>query len=102
MKGSNDYQDYRYDDHGNLVERTFPQRGIKFVTKYDSVGREVESLKYTQEKLESVTRSTYENNRQGDWIKRHETCWFASSPDEGFTPWTEYYREINYYGESGN
>jgi FKBP-type peptidyl-prolyl cis-trans isomerase/antitoxin component YwqK of YwqJK toxin-antitoxin module len=98
-KGDHDYQEWKYDSSGHLIEEARPQQGIKFVMKYDSLGRVVENSEYRQGKLDSVLRSTYEDNQHGDWIKRHETFWAANYPDYGFTPWWESYREITYYGE---
>jgi YD repeat-containing protein len=100
-KGDNDYHEYKYDSSGHLIEKTFPQQGRRSVMKYDSLGREVERLEYRQDKLEYTTHSTYGVNERGDWIRRHETIWLAKHPDEGFAPFTEYYREIAYWGEDG-
>lgn len=99
--GDDDFQEYKYDTSGHPTERTFPQQGIKFVMKYDPLGREIEKLEYKQDKLDSATRSTYEDNGHGDWIKRHETFWAASHSDDGFAPFWEHYREITYYSEGG-
>ena len=100
-KGDRHYHEDRYDSSGHLIEKTLPQRGIKDVMKYDSLGREVESLEYRQGKLESAAHSMYEDNERGDWVKRHETIWVANEKDDGFTPLAESYREITYYGEGG-
>jgi antitoxin component YwqK of YwqJK toxin-antitoxin module len=100
-KGDHDYQEYTYDSGGHLIERKFPQQGIRFVMKYGPLGRESESLEYKQGKLEWATHSTYEDNGHGDWIRRHETIWAAKYSEKGFVPWTEYYREITYYGKGG-
>jgi Trypsin-like peptidase domain len=100
-KGERHYREDTYDRSGHLVEKALPEQGIRTVIKYDSLGRETESLEYRHDKLYSTTRSSYEVNQRGDWIKRHETCWFASSPDKGFVPFDEYYREITYYGDEG-
>jgi serine protease Do len=100
-KGDRHYHEDKYDSGGHLIEKTFPQRGIKDVMKYDSLGREVEILEYRQGKLESATHSTYEDNERGDWVQQHETLWVANEKDGGFTPLAEHYRQITYYGESG-
>lgn len=98
-KGDHDYQEYKYDSSGHLVEKTL--QGTRYVMKYDSLGREVEKLGYKQDKQALATHSTYEANGHGDWIRRHETIWLAKYQDKGFVPWEEYYREITYYGEGG-
>jgi hypothetical protein len=100
-KGEHDYQELKYDSGGHLIEKTFPQQDRKFVMKYDSLGREVESLEYRQGKLEYAMHSKYEDNERGDWIKRHETIWLAKYADKGFAPFMEHYREITYWGEGG-
>jgi hypothetical protein len=100
-EGDRSYHEDKYDSSEHIIEKAFPQQGIKYVMKYDSLGREVEKLEYKQDKLEFATRSTYEVNERGDWIRRHETIWLAKHPDKGFAPFTEYYREITYYGEDG-
>jgi hypothetical protein len=99
-RGDPYYQDYKYDNRGRLIERTFPQQGVKYVMKYDAHGREIESSEYRQGKLHSVTRSQYQDNEYGDWIKRHDTVWLASDPSTGFTPEMEQYREITYHFDS--
>jgi hypothetical protein len=100
LKSDPYYQEYTYDSSGYLTERTFPNQKSKYVLRYDTRGREIENQEYLNGKLESVTQSTYEENQHGDWTKRHETCWFSETPDSGFAPWAEYYREITYYGEN--
>lgn len=100
VKGDPEYQQYKYDNAGHLVERTFPQQGLQSLMKYDSRGREIESLEYSRGTLQSVTRSTYEDNEHGDWIKCHQTVWLAKYPNLGFTPWMEQYRQITYYDEN--
>ena len=67
--------------------------------KYDSLGREVDRLEYSQDKLERAWHSTYGENEHGDWVRQHETFWSAKYPDIGFTASAEYYREITYYAE---
>jgi hypothetical protein len=99
LKSDPYYQEYTYDSSGHLIEKTFPNQKSKYVLQYDARGREIENQEYLNGKLESATRSTYEENRHGDWIKKHETCWFAEIPDSGFVPWAEYSREITYWGE---
>ncbi len=101
MKGDLWFQEHKYDSSGYLTELTFPNQNLKSLMKYDSHGREVEESEYKQGKLNSVTRSTYEVNERGDWIKRHETIWGAKYPDLGFNPLAEFYREITYWGEDG-
>jgi serine protease Do len=96
-KGDPNYEEWKYDSAGHLVEQII--HGIKCVWKFDSRGREVELLTYKQDKLDSATHSTYEDNEHGDWIKRNATVWFARYPDLGFNPAAEYRREITYYGE---
>jgi hypothetical protein len=98
-KGDPDYEEWKYDSAGHLVEQTL--HGIKFLRKFDSLGREVELLRYKQDKLDSATHSTYEANEHGDWIKRHDTVWFSKYPDLGFNPQSENHREITYYDEGG-
>lgn len=98
-KGDPNYEEWKYDSAGNLVERTL--HGIKFVGKFDSLGREVEILRYKQDKLDSATHSTYEDNEHGDWIKCHDTVWFSIYPDLGFNPQAEHHRQITYYDEGG-
>jgi len=98
-KGDPNYEEWKYDTAGHLVEQTI--HGIKFVRNFDSLGRQVELLRYMQDKLDSATHSTYEDNEHGDWIKRHDTVWFAKYPDLGFNPEAEYYREITYYADAG-
>jgi serine protease Do len=100
-EGDRDYGENRYDSSGHLIEQTFPHQGRKFVMKHDSLGREIERSQYRQAKLHGVTHSTYEVNERGDWIKQHGTFWLADLPEYGFTPVTESYREITYYGEGG-
>jgi hypothetical protein len=96
-KGDNDYKEYKYNSEGRLIEKTL--QATKYVMKYDSLGREIESSQYKQGKLWFTMHSTYENNERGDWVKRHETLWVAKYPDKGFVPWAEYYREITYWGD---
>ena len=96
-KGDHDYQEYKYDSSGHLIEKTL--QGIKYVMKYDTLGREIESSEYRQDKLWFTIRSTYEGNARGDWIRRHETLWMAKYPEKGFVPWMEYSREIKYWGD---
>lgn len=98
-KGAPSYEAWKYDSAGHLVEQTLGD-GIKYLRKFDSLGRQAELLRYKQDKLDSVTHSTYEDNERGDWIKRHDTVWFAEYPDLGFHPEAEYHREITYWGES--
>ncbi len=95
-KGDQDYQEYKYDSSGHLIEKTL--QGTKYVMKYDTLGREIESSEYRQDRLWFTIRSTYEDNARGDWIRRHETLWMAKYPEKGFVPWMEYYREIKYWG----
>jgi hypothetical protein len=98
-KGDPNYEEWKYDTAGHLAEQTI--HGIKFVRKFDSLGRESELLRYKQDKLDSATHSTYEDNEHGDWIKRHDSVWFAQYPDLGFNPEAEYHREVTYYNEGG-
>jgi trypsin-like peptidase len=97
-KGEPNYEEWKYDNAGHLIEQTI--HGMKCVRKFDSLGREVELLRYKEDKLDSATHSTYENNEHGDWIKRHDTLWFAKYPNFGFSPQSEYQREITYYDAS--
>ncbi len=99
-KGDHHHED-TYDSSGHHTEMSVPERGEKYVVKYDSLGREIESLLYKQGELGLTTHSTYENNERGDWIRRHETGWNPKYPEDGFIPWNEYYREITYYGDGG-
>lgn len=98
-KGDHDYQEYKYDSSGHLIEKTL--RGTKYVMKNDSLGREIESSQYKQDKLWFIMHSAYETNERGDWVKRHETLWMAKYTEKGFVPWMECYREIKYWGEGG-
>ena len=98
-KGANYHSISKYDGQGLEVEFSRPERNYKSVTKYDSHGRETEKLEYQNGKLTTATRSTYEINSHGDWIKRHQTQWDARWPSLGFTPWAEQYRDITYYGD---
>jgi Trypsin-like peptidase domain len=92
---------YRYDSMGHQVEWSIPDQGMKHVIKYDSKGRETDDLEYHHGELYSVVHSKYENNPYGDWIKRHETWWFAKTPNLGWSPWAECHRDITYYAENG-
>jgi serine protease Do len=98
-KGDPNYEEYKYDTAGHPVELTI--HGIKELRKFDSLGRQIELLRYKQDKLYSATHSTYEDNEHGDWIKRHDRVWFAKYPDLGFNPEAELHREITYYDEGG-
>ena len=99
-KGERSFHEDKYDSNGHHTESTFPERGEKWVVKCDSRGREIESSLYRQGELVLITHSTYEDNERDDWIRRHETGWNPKYPEDGFIPWSEYYREITYYSRS--
>jgi hypothetical protein len=101
-KGANYHSSSKYNDLGLEVEFSLPERNYKSLMKYDAQGRETENVEYKDGKLTTDTRSTYEVNANGDWIRRHETQWDARWPSLGFTPWLEQFREITYYGEEKN
>ena len=98
LKGAS-YSISKYDGQGLEVEVSHPARSQKSVMKYDAHGWETERLEYENGNLSTATRSTYEINPNGDWIKKHETGWDARWPSLGFTPSAESYRKITYYGE---
>jgi hypothetical protein len=90
---------YKYDSAGHLVELAIPGQGVKHVIKYDSKGRETDDLEYHHGELDSVLHSKYEVNGHDDWIQRHQTWWFAKTPNLGWAPYLDCRREITYYGE---
>jgi hypothetical protein len=87
----------KYDNRG-LVTEFWPFKGSRNTFDYDDKGRETERRTYLNGKLYFVTRSTYEVNSQGDWVRRHQTLWDAQRPALGYTPSAEQFREITYYG----
>ncbi len=101
-KGDPNFKEDKYDSSGHLVEEMVPEQSIRRVMKYDSRGREIERLEYRQDTLWFATRSTYEDNERGDWIKRRITLWSAKYPDRGFAPLEEETREIAYYDKGGS
>ena len=98
-KASPDYQVQKYDLMGRQVELSFPNKGIRYESRFDAQGLEVEELSYKDNKLDSAKRFTYEMNSRGDWVKKHETFWSAKFSGLGYAPSENYYREITYYGE---
>jgi hypothetical protein len=98
-KGSPDYQEQKYDLMGNQVEVAFPNKGIRYESRFDAQGRETEQLDYKNGKLFSAERFTYVTNAHGDWVKKHGTFWAANAPSLGYTSSENYYRAITYYSE---
>jgi V8-like Glu-specific endopeptidase len=93
-KGSPDYQEQKFDLMGNQVELAFPNKGIRYESRFDAQGRETEQLEYKNGKLFSAERFTYVTNAHGDWVKKHGTFWTADAPNLGYTPAESYYRAI--------
>lgn len=98
-KGSSNYQEQKFDLMGNQVELAFPNKGIRYESRFDPQGRETEQLQYKNGKLFSAERFSYVTNAHGDWVKKHGTIWFANAPSSGYTSYENYYREITYYDE---
>jgi hypothetical protein len=98
-KGSSDYQEQKFDLMGNQVELAFPNKGIRYESRFDAQGKETEQLEYKNGKLFSAERFTYVTNAHGDWEKKYGTFWTADAPSLGYTPSENYYRAITYYSE---
>jgi len=98
-KGSPDYQQQKFDLMGNQVELAFPNKGIRYESRFDVQGRETEQLEYKDGKLVSAQRFTYVINAHGDWVKKHGTLWVANAPRLGYQSSENSYREITYYSE---
>lgn len=92
-----DYQVQKYDIMGRQIELGFPNKGIRYLSRFDPHGREIEQSGYKNGKLDSVERFTYEDNSHGDWIKKHGELWSSKVPSLGFTPYENNYREIQYF-----
>ena len=98
-KSSPDYQVQKFDLMGRQVELAYPNKGIRFESRFDPQGKEVERLEYRNGKLYSAERFTYVTNAHGDWVKKHAEFWSASTPSLGFGPSENFYREITYYSD---
>ncbi len=98
-RGSLDYQVQKYDLMGRQIELAFPNKGIRYDSRFDARGMQTEQLEYKNGKLSSAEHFTYETNAHGDWVKKHGTLWLADTPNAGYTPWENYYRDITYYSE---
>lgn len=98
-KGEKGYEEDTYDSAGHLVVQVFPAQGIKYVSKYDDLGREVESVGYKNGDLWLIFRYSYETNRHGDWVKERETLWSEGSPEDDFELSSESSRDITYYDD---
>jgi hypothetical protein len=98
-KSAPDYQVHKFDLMGNQVELAFPNKGIRYESRFDAHGRETEQLVYKNGKLDSAERFSYVANPHGDWVKKHGTFWTADAPNLGYTPSENYYRAITYYSE---
>jgi len=59
-------QEYQYNDHGKLVEKTLDNETILY--KYDAQGYLVRELKYTGPDLLSTYE--YKNDKYGNWIEK--------------------------------
>ncbi len=92
--------------HGHIYQKerldrlpsSHPDLDEKTVRKYDSLGREIETLIYFQGELVTVMHYAYEDNEHGDWIREHDEA-LREGIDDGFSPTREYYRGITYWGE---
>jgi serine protease Do len=98
-QGAPDYQVHKFDIMGNQIEFAFPNKRIRYVSRFDAQGRETEQLEYKNGKLFSAERFTYMTNAHGDWEKKHGTFWTVDAPSLGYTPSENYYRVITYYSE---
>jgi hypothetical protein len=90
-----------YDRDGNEIELTIKlTTGLeRRVFTYAKNGFVSEERIYLNDKLQSITRSTYETDENGNWTRRSEIGYYTKYPELGFAPSTVTYREIRYFGQ---
>ena len=88
---------FRYDGRGNEVEAVTGKK--RRATTYDVEDREVEMQAFYDVYPDFSTRSTYENDAYGNWIKKEESIWLSSFPQFGYRLATVYRRRISYFSD---
>lgn len=87
-----------YDSDGNMI--TWFLRGVKIVYKYDSSNSLIESTQWNGNKIEIITRYSYKNDSQGNWIEKYEIKNYPNTQNINPNKWYEdetTFREITYY-----
>lgn len=84
-----------YDRDGNESEMT---SGLNtYVYIYGRDGFVAEIKQYLNNRLEAITRLTYETDEHGNWIKQYRTMYLPNESGDDFTPVSVVYRDITYY-----
>lgn len=74
----------KYDSRGNAIEFEMPAKSERWTTTFDSQDREVETKVFRNGGLDHSSRSAYESDSYGNWIKREESTWLADFPQFGY------------------
>lgn len=98
-QGEQNYHEDTYDSEGHVTQQIYPAEGIRYVPKYDSLGRQIENRGYKNGRLWCIFQYSYDTNGHGDWEKQQERLWCEGTPENDFGLNSESSREIAYYDD---